>query len=402
MKRILVFSLAYYPKYVGGAERAIKEITDRIASSEFEFHMVTLRFDSSLPNIEKVGNVLVHRIGFTSHAPSMADLRTFPLFLNKFLFQGFAPLYALHLHRKYRYDALWAVMAHGAGIAAALFKLFNPRVKYVLTLQEGDPIEKIERLALPAWHLFKRAFTSADRIQVISTFLGRWAKRMGFSGEPIVIPNGVDTASVSRNFSESEVSLLKEKLGKQEGDVFLITTSRLVHKNGIDTVIEALPSMSPHIKFLIVGNGPDEHKLKLQVTNSKLEDRVIFLGYMDASAIPAYLKIADIFIRPSRSEGMGNSFIEAFAAGLPVIATQEGGIADFLFDEKLNPERPPTGFVVAKDNPIQIAEAVQRILANPEKTALVIQTAHALAFAQYDWDRIATDMKEKIFTPLFR
>ena len=62
-KKILTFSLSYYPRSVGGAEMAIK-ITDRLDESEIEFHMVTLRFDSALPRVEKVGNVLVQRIGF--------------------------------------------------------------------------------------------------------------------------------------------------------------------------------------------------------------------------------------------------------------------------------------------------------------------------------------------------
>jgi len=68
-KKILIFSLAYYPKHVGGAEVALKEITDRIDPAHIEFHMVTNRFDSTLPKTEKVGNVLVHRIGITTKNP---------------------------------------------------------------------------------------------------------------------------------------------------------------------------------------------------------------------------------------------------------------------------------------------------------------------------------------------
>ena len=55
-KRVLIFSLAYFPKHVGGAEVAIKEITDRISPQDIEFHMITLRFDSTLPKVEKIGN----------------------------------------------------------------------------------------------------------------------------------------------------------------------------------------------------------------------------------------------------------------------------------------------------------------------------------------------------------
>lgn len=397
VKRILIFSLAYYPKYVGGAEVAIKEITDRIDKADIEFHMVTLRFDASLPKIEQVGNVLVHRIGFVAKNPSMRDLKHFPLVLNKFIFQLYAPFYALSLHKKYRYDGIWGMMAHAVGIATGIFKSLKPEVRYVLTLQEGDPLQHIERLALPAWPLFKRAFTSADRVQVISNFLGLWARRMGYRGNPILIPNAVDTARFSKNYSEEELNELRARLGKKEGDTFLITTSRLVHKNAIDDVISALPLMPPSVHFLILGIGPDESALKILAKKSNVESQVHFLGQIGHAELPKYLKVSDIFIRASRSEGMGNSFIEAFAAGIPVIATQAGGIADFLFDEFRNPEHSPTGFAVDVNSPKHIAEKVAYIQSHPESVRAVTQNAKKLAERGYDWNTIARDMREKVF-----
>src|SRR3989344_3066738 len=97
MKKVLIFSLAYFPKHIGGAEVSIREITDRIP--DIEFHMVTNRFDSTLPTVEKIGNVLVHRIGITSPHPTMADLKKFPLMLNKPLFQFLAAWKAHRLHK---------------------------------------------------------------------------------------------------------------------------------------------------------------------------------------------------------------------------------------------------------------------------------------------------------------
>ena len=400
-KKILIFSLAYFPQHVGGAEIAVKEITDRIAPGEVDFHMITLRFDSLLPKVEKIGNVLVHRIGFSSRDPSMSDLKKFPLFLNKYLFQFAAAAKALSLHRKYRYDIVWAMMAHSCGIPAGIFKFFHPEVKYVLTLQEGDPPAYIERLARPAWPLFKRAFTTADTVQCISTFLARWAKKMGFRGEPIVIPNAVDTERFSQQFSQEEMRAVKERLGKKEGDVFLITTSRLVHKNAVDDAIRSLRFLPENIKFLVLGIGPDEAMLKDLARREGVDERVKFLGQVSHDELPKYLnrQASDIFVRPSRSEGMGNSFLEAFAAGLPVIATQEGGIADFLFDPKRNPDKPPTGRAVDTDSPKQIATAVRLFLENPEETREIVKNAKNLAFEKYDWDMIAKDMREKVFVP---
>ncbi|TAJ14092.1 glycosyltransferase family 4 protein [Patescibacteria group bacterium] len=401
MKRVLIFSLAYYPKYIGGAEVAIKEITDRIRPDEIEFHMVTLRFDSALPKVEKVGNVLVHRIGFTGKEPTMADLKKFPLALNKFLYQVWAPFYALRLHSKYHYDALWAMMAHATGIAAGIFTLLVPRIKYALTLQEGDPPEYIERLARPVWPMFKRAFTRADTIQVISTFLGTWAKRMGYRGEPVVIPNAVDIRHFSQIFSLEEIDKTKKELGKKDGDVFLITTSRLVHKNGIDTVIQALPHLPFEVKFIVFGIGPDEEKLKTLAHELRVPDRVQFRGQASHKDIPRFLKASDIFIRPSRSEGMGNSFVEAFVAGIPVIATQEGGISDFLFDAKRNPDEQTTGWAVEKDSAHDVRDAVLDIMQNESRVQEVVSHANKIAVEKYDWDKIARAIELSIFKALF-
>ncbi len=401
-KKVLIFSLAYYPKYVGGAELAIKEITDRIDNSEIEFDMVTLRFDSTLPKVEKIGNVLVRRIGFTRPNPSIEDLSTYPLRLNKHLFQFLAAWKALSLHRAHHYDAVWAMMAHSSGIPAVIFKLLRPRVPYILTLQEGDRLEKIERMMLPLWPLFTRVFTRADVVQVISTFLGKWARRRGFTGRLEVIPNGVDVERFSNAGMPAVVDEVKDSLGKRMGDVLLITTSRLVHKNGIDVVIKAMKLLPDNVRFIIAGTGPDDLALKRLVRECEVGERVKFVGDIAHGDIPKYLHASDIFIRPSRSEGMGNSFVEAFAAGVPVIGTQEGGIADFLFDEKRNPDKPITGWAVDTDSPEQIAEAVKNIMEHPEKVRAVVATARALAVEKYEWNIIARDMRERVFNPILK
>ena len=402
MKRILIFSLSYYPRFVGGAEVANKEITDRISPDDIEFHMVTLRYDSTLLRVEKIGNVLVHRIGFSRPSPTIADLKKFPLRLNKFFFQFTAALEASSLHKKYHYDAVWAMMVHSCGVPASIFKSRNPHVPYILTLQEGDPPEQIEKTMRPLWSLFVRAFKKADIVQAISTFLGNWALRRGFSGPLEIIPNGVDVERFSKDISQDERAKLEEKLVRQPGDVYLITVSRLVQKNAVDDCIRALALLPKHIRLLVAGIGPDEEKLQQLARDLRVAEHVRFLGQIDNADVPNYLHISDIFIRPSRSEGMGNAFVEAFAAGIPVIATQEGGIADLLFDAQRNRDRPTTGWAVDKNSPKDIAGMVMNILTNPERVIRVIKNAHALAVEKYDWDLVAKAMREKVFGKVFK
>lgn len=400
-KKLLIFSLAYYPRHIGGAEIAIKEITDRLSQDKYEFHLVCNRYDSTLPKQEKIGNVTLHRIGFSRKNPTMAALRQMPLHLNKLTYQWQAFWEAKKLHKQHQFDGIWAMMAHSTGVPAGKFKKSFPGVTYILTLQEGDPREQIEKKMRIFGKAFDRAFTSADVVQVISKYLGEWARAKGFAGKLVHVPNAVNTEHFTQHYSEEELREVRRDWNVSDEDVLVVTTSRLVPKNGIDDVVKAIKLLPENVKFIVFGTGPDEMMLKKLIAGCGVADRVQLRGYVTHEEMPKYLKACDIFIRPSRSEGMGNSFVEAMAAELPVIATQEGGIADFLFSEIRNPDKPTTGWVVDVNAPGQIKEAVEEIIANPEKVTTVTQTAKAMALKDYDWNLIASRMDDEVFGSLF-
>ncbi|MFA5130397.1 MAG: glycosyltransferase family 4 protein [Patescibacteria group bacterium] len=401
-KRVLIFSLFYYPSFVSGAEEAVREITDRIDPDEIEFHVVTLAYDSTLSRTERIGNTFVHRIGRAKAHPTFQDLGKWPLNINKPLFQFMAAWKASRLQSQYHFDATWAIMAHATGVPAALFKLFHPRVPFVLTLQEGDPTDRIERVMKPLWPLFLRAFTSANVIQAISTFLADWAKKRGARCPIHVIHNGASPNDIHQTVSQKDIDDVQALIGKQPGDIFLVNTARLVVQKGWDTTIRALPMLPANIKLLVVGDGPDEASLKQLVGELHLNDRVVFVGHIDPLGVTAYRKAADIFVGPSRSEGLGNAFLSAMASELPVVATRAGGLADYIFDAKRNPNKPTTAWAVDPDAPEQIAEAVRSIINHPEDVKQITARARAMILASYDWDGIAKQMQKEIFEPLWQ
>lgn len=391
MKKILIFSLSYYPNYVSGAEAAIKEITDRI--KDIEFHMVTLRYNSKLPKEEMIGNVMIHRIGLTRKNPGFEDLSRLPLDLNKPLYQFLAALKANRLHKKYKYDAVWSMMAHSTGVPTTIFKLLNPKIKYALTLQEGDPPEYIEKTMKPLWPLFTSAFKKASVVQVISKFLGEWARKREVKEENIeLIHNGANPKDLKPTVSKNELEELKNKYNKREDEIYLVNTARLAHQKANDDVITAMAMLPENIKFLLVGDGDDKNMLKHLARELGLEDRVIFVGRVDRNEVSKYRQISDIFVCPSRSEGLGNAFLSAMASRLPVIATQEGGLKEFVSDK--------TAWVVAKDSPEQIAAAVKDILASPQKVADITERAHQMVSQEYNWDLVAKKMREKVFAKI--
>jgi hypothetical protein len=117
--RILIFSTAYYP-LVGGAEVAVKEITDRLAD-QYDFDLVTARINRNFPKTEVVGNIRVFRLGLGTN-------------FDKIWLALWGGFFGRKLHKNSKYSMVWAIMASFGGFAAASFKKNNPKIPYVLTL----------------------------------------------------------------------------------------------------------------------------------------------------------------------------------------------------------------------------------------------------------------------------
>ncbi|MCR4275110.1 MAG: glycosyltransferase family 4 protein [Candidatus Campbellbacteria bacterium] len=393
-RRILIFSLMYLP-FVGGAELAVKEITDRINPSEMEFDMITLRADSTLPIVERMGNITIHRIGPSKRGMSHQDLKRFPWYFIKILYPILAARKALSLHKTKPYDAMWSLMTY-MGFPAVLARMFGMKVPFILTLQDGDTVEHITsrrriRFVSP---LLKKIFRDTACVQAISNFLADFARAMGHTKKVVVIPNGV-TISQYLAVSSDSVERVKGELKKKDDEIFLVTTSRLVEKNGITDVISALPLLPENIRFILCGEGPLLDTLQQQAKDLGVRERIIFLGNMSRELLPSYLHASDIFIRPSLSEGLGSSFLEAMAAGLPVIATPVGGIPDFLFDVEEYGDKA-TGVFCEVHNPENIAFAVKRLIQDVGMRQRISQNGRALVVEKYDWDIVARSMKDTL------
>lgn len=365
--RVLIFSTAYLP-FVGGAEMAVKEITDRI--EDVDFVMITARLDNKLPAIEKIGNIQVHRLGKGNHWDKY-----------RLIWQG--PRYALKLGH---FDALWAIMASYAGFAALRYKKRENR-PFLLTLQEGDSRFQIYKHVWFIWPYFKQIFKRADKIQAISNYLANWALSLGAKCGIEVVPNGVDLEKFQITNDKLQTNVKYQITNTKK----IITVSRLVKKNGIEDLVKALKFLDDDVHLLIAGDGILKDKLVKLVSDLKLVDRVHFLGNVSHLDLPKYLCSSDVFCRPSLSEGLGNVFLEAMASGLPVVGTKVGGIPDFLKDGE-------TGWFCEVENSEGIADKIKYILDEKNKNEVdqVVKNAEKLVAEKYNWDLIASKM-QRIF-----
>jgi len=379
-KKILIFSTSDPVPPTGGAEIAIGEIAKRLP--EYEFDLFCARLASSRPSFEKRGKVNIYRLGI---GVPMVD---------KLILAFVGHRQALKNHRSQPYSLIWVVMASYGGIPALKVKN-KTKLPYLLTLQEGDPLEQIEKKGRLIFPYFKKMFSSADGLQAISKFLFDWGVRMGFKGKVAeTVPNGVDPDVFSKAYNQEEIFKTRQSFAFPADARILVTSSRLEIKNGIGDVIEALAKMPENICFVVCGLGLLESELKAKVSVLKLEKRVKFLGLVEHDKLPLILKACDIFIRPSLSEGLGSSFLEAMAAGLPVIATPVGGIPDFLFDPEANPDKEPTGLFCRVRDPKSIAEKVQQLLGREDLRNRLIINGKKLVQEKYDWELIAKKMND--------
>ncbi len=372
-KKILLFTTAYRP-FVGGSEIAIEEIVKRLPDIFFDIVTPRLRRDSL--QSEAGDNFRIHRIGWGWSL----DKLFFPI-------SGF--LYSRKLVKKNDYDFFHIFQASQAGGAAWLLKFFHPRIPLILTLQEGKDLDNQNSFVRFARRLLIRR---ANKITAISDYLRKYVLKIRKNAPVAVIPNGVDIDNFCRDFSYGELSALQDQVGIKPGEKVIITNSRMVSKNGIGDLIKAVAILSgkekePVFKLLLLGEGGQKGELLKLVETLGIKDRVVFVGQVSHDELPKYLKISDVFIRPSLSEGLGNAFLEAMAASVPVIGTPVGGIPDFLKNEE-------TGLFCKVGNPEDVAQKIEKLVSDDTLRKTIIENGLRLVKEKYNWEIIAIKYAE--------
>lgn len=203
-----------------------------------------------------------------------------------------------------------------------------------------------------AWRkwLRKRILQGADRIITDCEFLKNLAGIIGVDkAKVIVINNAAEPLPASAEI-------------KNFGEHVLLTQARLVPWKGMAAIIDAISLIKKQfadVKLLIMGDGPEEEKLKLQVTSYQLQEKVIFLGKVtDKKIKKSYYATSKIFILNTFYEGMSNTLPEAMLEGLPVVTTRSGGNPEFVDNNN--------GRLVEYNNTQQIAAAVVELFSSPE------------------------------------
>lgn len=151
----------------------------------------------------------------------------------------------------------------------------------------------------------------------------------------------------------------RPSLGLTHDDRLILWVGRLDPVKGLDHLLRAIHQLdSTHrARLFLVGDGPERDGLERLAGQLKIQDRIRFLGLR--SDVPSLLKAAELFVFPSKTEGLPNALLEAMAAGLPIVTTDVAGCRDLV-------EHHRTGWLVPFGNPAALVGAMAELLRNRE------------------------------------
>ncbi len=263
---------------------------------------------------------------------------------------------------------------------------------HVLSLHGGDifdPSKKLSPHRLPGVRaVVNWVLTASDSVVAQSTNTRDNAYRYyRYQGPIEIIPLGIRQPRVS-DATRDELSLPRDRF-------LAITVGRLVKRKGIDQLLHCLtyPGLS-NVQLVVVGSGPEADTLRRLAQELGVSHRVLFTGWVDETRKWQLLRCADAYVSATLHEGFGLVYLEAMAAGLPVVTFDHGGQVDFLRDGH-------TGYLVPLGNREGLAGAIEQLVENPQtaaefgKTNLELAPNHRIeqCAAQYEalFERLLRD-----------
>jgi 1,2-diacylglycerol 3-alpha-glucosyltransferase len=169
-----------------------------------------------------------------------------------------------------------------------------------------------------------------------------------------VIGTGIDLKS----FENIDPKIFRQQYMFDVKDKILLFAGRLGKEKNIDFLLQVLANIKNNqIKLLLIGDGPEKDTLKDLAKKMKIENRVIFLGYINREKIPYALSTSDVFVFTSKTETQGLVLLEAAAAGKPIVAIHDTAIEEYVHNN-IN------GFI-SETNPKIFAQKIENLLTDP-------------------------------------
>lgn len=342
-----------YPPDIGGVSRSGQRIAAAIARLGMRVHVLCWTrqipagsMETTRPELalRRDSGLLIHRVG---------------LFASWDLTLQHTMNVLEWLHCQHCYDVIWGHYLYPSGFTAVLFGE-SASVASVVSARGND----IDRLVYPPGDFARLQWTlsRASLVTAVSNDLARKISVLMGQGVLVeVIGNTVDTEVFSPGAPPAG---LRERLGILPDEVVLGFSGELRHRKGIDFLLGALTEVRKvrPACLLVIGETRPDDEIKLMTyaaANPADADRIIVTGHLTEPAqVAEHLRLCDVFLLPSVSEGLPNALLEAMACGLPVIASNAGGIPEVI-------EHGTSGLILPRPSLHKLGEAILDFLNQP-------------------------------------
>ncbi|HUT53320.1 MAG TPA: glycosyltransferase [bacterium] len=222
---------------------------------------------------------------------------------------------------------------------------------------------------------------------VCEAVAAHYREKLGLAAERIaVVRNGIDPVP----FAEADPGALKRELGIAEGSRVIGALGRLHRQKGLDTLVRAMPALLgrfPDLVLVIAGDGPERDRLGRLAESEGVAGSVKFPGEWHRA--PEFMAALDVFVLPSRWEGMPNALLEAMAAGVPAVASRVGGVAEIMAGGGPGgPVAGETGIMIEPEDARALARAVSALLEDEKRRTAMGSSARRRARSEFSLDQM--------------
>lgn len=383
--KILVLAWEFPPRLIGGISRHVAELYPQIVLLGHEVHIITVSVEGSA-NYEMVDGIHVHRVSVCYDREFFNWVKNMNFAMNTYLIK-------LISETSQAFDLLHAHDWLVADAAIAISDKFTiPLIATIHATESGrnNGIHNDTQRYIHSQEVW--LIKKAQKVIVCTKYMQAEVCQVLNCPEPktVVVYNGLSHERYLKfqnlDFDRSQ---LRDKFA-QPNEKIIYYVGRITHEKGVFVLINAAPrvinSLDGQVKLVIIGSG-DIDPLKRQAWNLGIAHQVIFTGFMADQELIKFQTIADCAVFPSLYEPFGIVALESFAAKVPVVVSNAGGLPEVVSDGD-------TGVVTQTNNSESLANGIIKILKNPDYSAQLVTSASKSLKERFAWEPLAAQTSE--------
>ncbi len=375
--KILVLAWEFPPRIVGGIARHVAELYPELTKLGHEIHLITVEFGST-PRYEIVEGIHLYRC-HVAHGNDffhwVANMNDSMGCIGGELLIKHGDFDLIHAHDWLVGDAAIALKNNfKIPIVATIHATEYGRYNGIHTVKQHYINGKEKLLTHEAW-----------RIIVCSQYMRQEIQRVFQSPEDKldVVYNGIRPEKKHHNYEFDRVKFRRHFANDQEKIVYYV--GRMTYEKGISVLLNAAPKilseLGNKVKFVIIGGGNTSH-LKYQASYLNIWEQCYFTGFMSDTDLDKFQTIADCAVFPSLYEPFGIVALESFAARVPVVVSNTGGLPEVV-------QHNHTGIVTQANDVNSLTWGILEVLNNPAHSQYLVENAYKSIAKSFSWDDLA-------------